>query len=71
MDIPEMNGVVFLKRVREKYPKTTCVIFSENQINQEIKKAIREGYIHSWFSKLWDDDVLEIVLKSILTQINP
>jgi two-component system NtrC family sensor kinase len=61
--MPGMNGVEFLKKVRDKYPKTIRIILSGYADVMAIVEAINDGQVYRFIPKPWNDQEL---LTSIL-----
>ena len=63
--MPEMNGVEFLKRVKELYPDTIRIILSGYADVIAIVEAINDGEIYKFISKPWNDqDLLTTVMRA-------
>lgn len=54
--MPKMNGVSFLKRVKEIRPNAIRVLITAYTDTQEIIKAINEGNIYRFIGKPWSVD---------------
>ena len=50
INLPEMNGISFLKEIKRKYPQTKVVMISSNVSNRIRKDALERG-AESFFSK--------------------
>jgi two-component system NtrC family sensor kinase len=61
--MPEMNGVEFLSRVKEKFPIITRVVLSGFADTVSIVEAINEGHIYKFLPKPWDDRELLQTIK--------
>ncbi|MEC5161327.1 EAL domain-containing protein [Janthinobacterium sp. CG_S6] len=53
--MPNMNGTVFLDRVKEMYPDTFRIILSGYADLESIKEAINCGAIYRFYTKPWDN----------------
>ncbi|MCD6161936.1 MAG: response regulator [candidate division Zixibacteria bacterium] len=53
--MPEMNGVEFLSKVKEKSPETIRIILSGYADAVAIVDAINEGEIYKFITKPWND----------------
>ncbi|HPM13317.1 MAG TPA: response regulator [Bacteroidales bacterium] len=51
MKMPEVNGVDFLRSVKEQFPQCSCFILTGFDITPEIQKALREHIILKYLSK--------------------
>lgn len=56
--MPEMDGVAFLKALREIQPNTVRIILSGYADMQALIGAINEAKIHRFICKPWDDYAL-------------
>jgi len=56
--MPEMNGVQFLRKVKELYPDTVRLVLSGYTDLNSVTDAINEGAIYKFLTKPWDDDLL-------------
>ena len=61
--MPGMNGVDFLKRVKEKWPFTIRIILSGFADVDTAMRAINEGEIYKFLPKPWDDDFLLVTIR--------
>ncbi len=53
--MPNMNGTVFLDRVKEMYPDTFRIILSGYADLESIMEAINGGAIYRFYTKPWDN----------------
>ena len=51
MKMPEMNGLEFIARAKEKYPEKRFYILTGYEITDEIQEALSTGLIRRYFSK--------------------
>ena len=58
--MPEMNGVEFLKEVRQIYPLTSRAILSGQIDLQQVSDAINRHDIHKFFLKPWENEYLMV-----------
>lgn len=56
--MPEMNGVEFLRQVREKHPLISRAVISGQIDLGQVSEAINSGEIHKFFLKPWENDYL-------------
>ena len=56
--MPQMTGVEFLSRVRERYPDTVRIILSAYSDFSVASSAINEGAIYKFFTKPWDGELM-------------
>lgn len=51
MNMPEMNGVTFVKEARKSYEKVGYFILTGYGFNHEIESALKEQIVHRFFTK--------------------
>ncbi len=51
MKMPEMSGLEFVTKAKEKYPEKKFYILTGFEITKEIKNALKSGLIHKYFRK--------------------
>jgi len=56
--MPEMNGVEFLREVKQLYPDTVRMVLSGYTDLQSVTDAINEGAIYKFLTKPWEDDLI-------------
>lgn len=56
--MPEMTGVEFLSKVKERYPETIRIVLSGYTELNSVTDAINRGAIYKFLTKPWDDDLL-------------
>src|SRR5260370_31243413 len=66
--MPEMDGVAFLRRVRERWPHTQRVLVSGAADHQAVERASRDGDLDRYIGKPWDGAQLRIALRSAVAQ---
>jgi HD-like signal output (HDOD) protein/ActR/RegA family two-component response regulator len=64
--MPEMDGLQFLKLVKERYPKVSRVILSGFVEHAAVLRSLTSGVTTTYFAKPWEDKVLEARIKHIL-----
>lgn len=64
--MPGMNGVEFLKKVRELRPHTVRLVLSGYADTASIVAAINEGQIYKFLPKPWNDDDLKVTVLNAL-----
>lgn len=64
--MPEMSGVDFLSRVREKYPEIIRIILSGYTDVNSITDAINKGHIYKFLLKPWDERNLLLEIRQAL-----
>lgn len=51
MKMPEMNGIEFTSRAKQKYPSINYFILTGYEINDQIRNAISTGLVKTCFCK--------------------
>ncbi|MGA1867906.1 MAG: response regulator [bacterium] len=64
--MPEINGVNFLKKVRESYPHTIRMILSGFADIRSIVEAINEGEIYKFIPKPWDNEDFKLTITNAI-----
>jgi len=65
--MPEMDGTLFLKKVKEKYPHIIRIILSGFIDQKEIVQATCDGIAKSYLTKPWDNDKLKKQISHLFT----
>jgi two-component system, NtrC family, sensor kinase len=60
--MPEMDGVEFLRKVRNQWPDTVRIVLSGYADTASIVSAINEGQIYKFIPKPWNDDELKVAI---------
>lgn len=68
MNMPGMNGIQLLKRVREMTPDTVRIMLTGNADQQTAMEAINQGHIFRFFTKPCTPEVLGAGLEAGLEQ---
>ncbi|MCX8119145.1 MAG: response regulator [Desulfobacterota bacterium] len=68
--MPGMNGVDFLKAVREKWPHTVRMVLSGYADAEAVVSAINEGQIYKFIPKPWNVDELKTTLAKAVEWYN-
>lgn len=64
--MPGMNGVEFLRKVKELYPETIRLILSGYADAVAIVEAINEGQVYKFITKPWNDqELLTTIIRTI------
>ena len=64
--MPEMDGAVFLSRVKVLYPETVRIMLTGHASVQATMRAVNSGEIYRFFIKPWDDTELKLAIHSAL-----
>ncbi|MBN2519900.1 MAG: response regulator [Bacteroidales bacterium] len=67
MKMPEMTGIEFIRKAKEKFPDKKYYILTGYEINTEILEALNSGLIVKYFSKPFNIKEIE---KTINDAIN-
>lgn len=66
--MPEMSGVEFLSRVKDRHPDVIRIILSGYTDVNSITEAINKGHIYKFLLKPWNDENLKIEIRQALQQ---
>lgn len=64
--MPGMNGVDFLKQIKESWPATIRIVLSGYADTASVVDAINEGQIYKFIPKPWSDDELKVTIAKAL-----
>ncbi len=64
--MPDMNGLDFLLKTREKLPDCVRVILTGHANLDTAIKAINSGAVYGYLTKPWDNDEIRIFLRNAL-----
>jgi len=64
--MPEMDGIAFLRQVRELQPVASRILLTGYADRQNAIRSINEVGIYHFIEKPWDNDDLLIVLRNAL-----
>ena len=62
--MPEMDGIAFLKRVREKNPEATRILLTGYADKENAIRAINEAGLYHYLEKPWDNEHLKLVIRN-------
>jgi response regulator RpfG family c-di-GMP phosphodiesterase len=68
MRMPEMDGVVFLEHVRQRWPQILRLLLTGYADISSIMGAINRGEIYRYIAKPWDDNDIILTVKDALTR---
>ena len=68
MRMPEMDGVVFLEQVRQRWPDTMRLLLTGYADISSIMGAINRGEIYRYVAKPWDDNDIVLIVHAALQQ---
>ena len=66
LKMPQMNGVEFLKRAKEKNPVPLRIMLTGHADLKSIIDAIDQGEIYRFLLKPWDDEELKMTIRQAL-----
>lgn len=66
LKMPQMNGIEFLKRAREKNSVPLRIILTGHADLKSIIQAIDQGEIYRFLLKPWDDEELKMTIRQAL-----
>lgn len=61
-NMPGMNGVEFLKLVRERSPNVVRIMLTGDPDPQTIIRSINEGEVYRFIKKPWDNTMLRVTI---------
>ncbi len=62
--MPEMDGITFLKRVREIRPLATRILLTGYADKDNAIRAINEAGLYYYLEKPWDNEHLKLVIRN-------
>jgi response regulator RpfG family c-di-GMP phosphodiesterase len=62
--MPEMDGVSFLKRVREVQPEATRVLLTGYADKENAIRAINEAGLYHYLEKPWDNEHFKLIVRN-------
>ncbi len=69
MRMPEMDGAAFLEQVRQRWPDTVRLLLTGYADIPSIIQAINKGEIYRYVAKPWDDQDLQLTVRSALERM--
>jgi len=63
MRMPEMSGVEFLSKVKERFPGIVRIMLSGYSDLASITDSINKGEIYKFLTKPWEDDLMRINIR--------
>lgn len=67
MRMPNMNGVEFLQKVKQKYPCTKRIIMSGYADIEAVVDAVNKGGICRFIAKPWDNNEIKLVIDDLIS----
>ncbi len=68
MKMPNMSGIEFIKKAREKYTDIGYFILSGYNSNEEIQEAVEKKIIRKFFTKPFDTSEIESCIEDFRNQ---
>ncbi len=62
--MPEMDGITFLKKVRETQPEATRILLTGYADKENAIRAINETGLYYYLEKPWDNEHLKLVIRN-------
>jgi putative two-component system response regulator len=62
--MPEMDGITFLRQVRERHPLTTRILLTGYADKENAVRAINEAGLYYYLEKPWENEHLKIVVRN-------
>lgn len=69
-NMPRMNGLAFLKTVKQRYPSILAIMLTGQAEIQIAVQAINEAGVYKFIQKPWDDADLKITILRALESID-
>lgn len=69
-NMPQMNGLTFLKQVKALYPHILSIMLTGHSEIQIAVNAINEAGVYKFIQKPWDNEDLKITLRRALESID-
>ena len=66
--MPHMDGTDFLRRVKERYPDSICILTSGHPISETDKNALEKGEIDHFFPKPLDIDLFLSEIRRLVNE---
>ena len=64
MKMPEMNGIEFIRKAKERLTAIPCYILTGYEVNEEISEALDDKLIIRCFTKPFNMELIESAIKS-------
>jgi DNA-binding NtrC family response regulator len=62
--MPELDGITFLKAMRDKRPEATRILLTGYADKENAIRAINEAGLYYYLEKPWDNDHLQVVVRN-------
>jgi len=67
-EMPEMDGLTFLKRTKQSFPDAVRIILTGKGDMKALVAAINEGEVYRFVLKPWDNDELRVTVRRAIEQ---
>lgn len=62
--MPEMDGITFLRRLRDKQPQATRILLTGYADKENAIRAINEAGLYHYLEKPWSNETLKLVIRN-------
>ncbi len=62
--MPQMDGITFLKKMRDKKPQATRVLLTGYADKENAVRAINEAGLYYYLEKPWNNDHLALIIRN-------
>ncbi|MEW5975097.1 MAG: response regulator [Acidobacteriota bacterium] len=62
--MPDMDGITFLGRVKEKYPQVPRILLTGYADKENAIKAINDVGLYQYIEKPWNNDDLKLIIRN-------
>ena len=62
--MPEMDGVTFLKEVRDRRPEASRILLTGYADKENAIRAINEAGLYYYLEKPWDNEKLQVIIRN-------
>ncbi len=62
--MPEMDGITFLARVKEKFPQAPRILLTGYADKENAIKAINDVGLYQYIEKPWNNDDLKLIIRN-------
>lgn len=69
-NMPGMEGVTFLRKVKSEYPQTLTIMLTGAKDIQVAMQAINDAGVYKFIMKPWDDDDLKVTIRRALESLD-
>jgi DNA-binding NtrC family response regulator len=62
--MPQMDGITFLKKMRDKHPQATRILLTGYADKENAIRAINEAGLYYYLEKPWDNEHLKLIIRN-------